>query len=40
MFTQGSPKPGSLVEKFLALMKTEKGVEIVEEIGFVPVNIK
>jgi len=40
MFTQGTPKPGSLIEKFLALMKTEKGEEIVEEIGFVPLSSK
>lgn len=38
MFTNGTPQPGSLVEKFLALIQTEKGREIVEEIGFVPVN--
>ncbi len=36
MFTNGEPKKGSLTEKFIALIRTEKGREIVEEIGFVP----
>ncbi|MDA3927086.1 MAG: phosphate ABC transporter substrate-binding protein [Kiritimatiellae bacterium] len=40
MFTKGTPAKGSLVEKFLDLMKTEKGEEIVEEIGFVPLGAK
>ncbi|MFO7937106.1 MAG: PstS family phosphate ABC transporter substrate-binding protein [Kiritimatiellia bacterium] len=40
MFTDGKPEKGSLTEKFLSLIKTEKGCEIVEEIGFVPVNAK
>lgn len=40
MFTPGEPKKGSLAEKFLALINKEKGREIVEEIGFVPVGAK
>jgi phosphate transport system substrate-binding protein len=40
MFTSGKPAEGSLTAKFLALIHTEKGREIVEEIGFVPVNAK
>ena len=40
MFTNGTPEKGTLVEKFLSLIKTEKGREIVEEIGFVPVAAK
>ena len=37
MFTNGEPSPGSLAGKFLGLSQTEKGREIIEEIGFVPV---
>jgi len=40
MFTNGEPKADSLVAKFIAISRTEKGREIVEEIGFVPVSEK
>ena len=40
MFTNGEPGKGTLIEKFIGLIKTEKGREIVEEIGFVPVSAK
>lgn len=40
MFTNGEPKEGSLAEKFLTLINTEKGQEIIEEIGFVPLMAK
>ena len=40
MFTNGDPKADSLCAKFLALASQEKGREIVEEIGFVPVPEK
>jgi len=38
MFTAGMPAKGSLKAKFLGLCHTEKGKEIIEEIGFVPVK--
>lgn len=36
MYTNGQPKEGSVLERFINLHKTEKGREIVEAIGFVP----
>ena len=38
MFTNGYPKLGSHVFKFVTLHLTEKGQEMVEDIGFVPVT--
>lgn len=38
MFTNGPPKLGSHVHQFVTLHLTNKGQEIVEEIGFVPVT--
>ena len=40
MFTNGEPKAESLAAKFLGLSQTEKGKEIIEEIGYVPVPAK
>jgi phosphate transport system substrate-binding protein len=40
MFTNGDPAEGSLKAKFLALSRSEKGREMVEEIGFVPLPEK
>jgi phosphate transport system substrate-binding protein len=40
MFTNGEPKANSLSARFLALSQSEKGKEIVGEIGFVPVEKK
>ncbi len=40
MFTNGEPAADSWAAKFLALSTAEKGREIVEEIGFVPVSAK
>ena len=40
MFTNGEPKEGSCAAAFLKLGYSEKGREIVEEIGFVPVEKK
>jgi len=40
MFTNGEPAAGSLAAKFLALRGSEKGREMIEEIGFVPVPEK
>jgi phosphate transport system substrate-binding protein len=40
MFTNGEPAAGSLAAKFLAMGRSEKGREIIEEIGFVPVPEK
>lgn len=37
MFTNGEPASGSLAEKFIRLSVSEKGREIIEEIGYVPV---
>lgn len=37
MFTNGEPTPESLAGKFMGLSRTDKGREIIEEIGFVPV---
>ncbi|MBN1884384.1 MAG: phosphate ABC transporter substrate-binding protein [Candidatus Krumholzibacteriota bacterium] len=38
MFTDGYPKLGTHLHAFVTLYLTEKGQEIVEEIGFVPVT--
>jgi phosphate transport system substrate-binding protein len=38
MFTNGAPKMGSKLHNFLNLYLTQKGQQIVEEIGFVPVT--
>lgn len=38
MFTNGEPKADSLVAKFMGLAHSQKGREIIEEIGFVPVS--
>lgn len=38
MYTNGQPKEGSLLEQFVNFSKTKKGQEIVEAIGFVPVE--
>jgi len=38
MFTNGYPKMGSHLYSFLNLYLTQKGQEIIEEIGFVPVT--
>jgi phosphate transport system substrate-binding protein len=38
MFTNGYPKMGSYVYNFLNLYLTQKGQQIIEEIGFVPVT--
>lgn len=38
MYTNGQPKEGSMLERFINLYKTDKGREIVEAIGFVPVE--
>ena len=38
MFTNGYPKLGSHVYRFVTLHLSEKGQEIVEDIGFVPVT--
>lgn len=38
MYTNGYPKLGSLTHAFITLHLTEKGQEIVESIGFVPVT--
>ena len=40
MFTNGKPAPESLIAKFIGLSETEKGCEIVSEIGFVPAKKK
>ena len=37
MFTNGEPASGSLADKFIGLSVSEKGREIIEEIGYVPV---
>jgi phosphate transport system substrate-binding protein len=37
MYTNGEPKPGTHLANFIALAKTPKGREIIEEIGFIPV---
>ena len=37
MFTNGEPAPGSLAAAILAISRSEKGREIIEEIGYVPV---
>jgi phosphate transport system substrate-binding protein len=38
MFTDGYPKLGSHLHRFITLYLTPKGQEIVEEIGFIPVT--
>ena len=38
MFTNGYPKPGSHTHKFVTLYLSEKGQEMIEDIGFVPVT--
>jgi phosphate transport system substrate-binding protein len=38
MFTKGYPKLGSLVHKFVTFHLTEKGQEVVEKQGFVPIT--
>jgi phosphate transport system substrate-binding protein len=38
MFTDGYPKLGSHLYRFVTLYLTPKGQEIIEEIGFVPVT--
>jgi phosphate transport system substrate-binding protein len=40
MFTNGDPKAGSFIARFLAIAASEKGHEIIEEIGFVPLEKK
>ncbi len=40
MFTNGEPRPGSLAAKFIGLSTSEKGREMIEEIGFVPLPEK
>ena len=40
MFTNGAPAAEGLIAKFIALSRSEKGREIIEEIGFVPVPEK
>jgi phosphate transport system substrate-binding protein len=40
MFTNGEPKTDSVSAKFIALAGLQKGREIIEEIGFVPVPEK
>ena len=40
MFTNGEPPPASLAAKFIGLRVSEKGREIIEEIGFVAVPDK
>lgn len=40
MFTNGDPKAESLSARFLGLALTDKGQEIIEEIGFIPVEVK
>jgi phosphate transport system substrate-binding protein len=40
MFTNGEPAADSLCGRFLAMSRSEKGREIIEEIGYVPVPEK
>ncbi len=40
MFTNGEPAPESLAGRFLGMSRSDKGKEIVQEIGFVPVPSK
>jgi hypothetical protein len=37
MFTNGEPAAESPAGQFIALSRTDKGREIIEEIGFIPV---
>jgi len=38
MFTNGYPKLGSELYKFMTLYLSEKGQDLIEEIGFIPVT--
>jgi phosphate transport system substrate-binding protein len=38
MFTNGYPKLGSTAHKFVTFYLTERGQEVVEDKGFVPVT--
>lgn len=38
MFTNGYPKPGSNIHKFITLYLTDDGQSIIERIGFIPVT--
>ncbi len=38
MFTNGYPKPGSMIHRFCTFYLTEKGQELIEAKGFVPVT--
>jgi phosphate transport system substrate-binding protein len=40
MFTNGEPKADSLIARFLAIAFSERGHEMIEEIGFIPVEKK
>jgi len=40
MFTNGEPAAGTLAATFLGMCRTDKGREIVEELGFIPVTVK
>lgn len=40
MFTNGEPASDSLAGRFLGLLSSKEGAEMVEEIGFVPVQAK
>lgn len=40
MFTNGEPAADSLTGRFLGLISSKEGAEMVEEIGFVPVAVK
>jgi hypothetical protein len=39
MFTNGYPELGSMVHKFCTFYLTEKGQELVEARGFVPLTV-
>ena len=39
MFTNGKPAVNSLCARFLSLSRTDKGREVIEEIGYVPVAV-
>ena len=40
MFTNGEPAADSLTGRFLGLIASKEGAEMVEEIGYVPVSVK
>ena len=40
MFTNGEPATDSLTGRFLGLITSKEGAEMVEEIGYVPVSVK